>query len=429
MNVGCIPKKLMHHIANLNKLRKDQKEVGFDLDPSKPITWQQMMATVNNHVRSLNFKYRTSLRGAGIKYYNAFASLENKHLIKLVSADGKEEKVTAEHILISVGGRPRYLDLPGCKEYCQSSDDIFWSKEEFGKTLVIGSGYIGVECGGFLRGFGKEVHIMYRSVVLRSFDQDIVERIVKHMKGEGVKFIKGLPKKFEKNSEGKIEVFYSVTDEEGNVSERSESYDNVLLSVGRDPETSKIGLQALNVKYDKKNHLVVNSKFQTSVDNIYAIGDVISNALELTPVAIKEGQILAEGLFGKEKKWDSIDYSLVPTTIFSPLEYSSCGLSEKSAVEKYSQEKITVYHSAFKPLEWSVNYEYDSGICYWKIVCLKEGEKILGIHYLGPNAGEVMQGFAVILKMGGSYKDIRDTVGIHPTTAEEFMKIVPTKEE
>jgi len=129
-----------------------------------------MIQTVNNHVRSLNWKYRTGLSQEGIKYYNAFATLNSEHEISLTNAKGEVEKVTAKNVLISVGGRPRYLDLPGCKELCQSSDDIFWCQKEFGKTLVVGSGYIGMECGGFLRGFGKDVTIMFRSKILRSFD-------------------------------------------------------------------------------------------------------------------------------------------------------------------------------------------------------------------------------------------------------------------
>ena len=199
--------------------------------------------------------------------------------------------------------------------------------------------------------------------------------------------------------------------------------------MGRNPETSKIGLKELGVKYDSKNHLIVNEKYQTSVSNIFAIGDVISNALELTPVAVKEGGIVAKGLFSKTKIWKTINYDVIPTTIFTPLEYSSCGISESKAIEKLGKDQITVYHAAFKPLEWSLNYERMSGICYWKIVVEKTTEKLLGIHYLGPNAGEVMQGFAVVMRMGGSYDDIRETIGIHPTCAEEMVKEVLSKEE
>ena len=163
------------------------------------------------------------------------------------------------------------------------------------------------------------------------------------------------------------------------------------------------------------------------MENIHAVGDINEGGLELTPVAIKEGAYLADGLF--TNSWKKINYDVVQTTVFTPLEYSFSGLTEEKAIEKYTKENIEVYHSSFKPLEWNLTYDHPSNACYAKIVVLKKERTVLGIHYLGPNAGEVMQGFAVCVRLGLSYEDIRETIGIHPTTAEELVTFDFTKEQ
>ena len=173
VNVGCIPKKMMHYISQMGEYRSDMKGVGWDVNPETPHKWEDMMEKINSHVRSLNFGYRSQMIKEKIDYFNSFASMKDKHTIVLDDQKGKVEEKTAKHILIAVGGRPNYLDVPGALEYCQTSDDIFWCQNPYGKTLVIGAGYIALECGGFLRGLGKDVTILHRSTILRSFDQQM----------------------------------------------------------------------------------------------------------------------------------------------------------------------------------------------------------------------------------------------------------------
>ena len=203
VNVGCIPKKLMHFASQVGELRHDQKEAGWEgIDAGAAHNWNTMLQNVNDHVKQLNWGYKVQLMQENVKYYNRLASLIDTHTIKLVDVKGNEEIITAKDILIAVGGRPTYLSFPGCKEYCVTSDDIFWRKTPPGRTLVIGAGYIAMECGGFLQGMGYDVSIMVRSVPLRNFDQDMVKRVVKNMESIGVNFLeKSNPVKIEKNEE------------------------------------------------------------------------------------------------------------------------------------------------------------------------------------------------------------------------------------
>lgn len=199
------------------------------------------------------------------------------------------------------------------------------------------------------------------------------------------------------------------------------------MAIGRTADLNSLGLEPLGVQIDKNKKIITNEKWQTKANNIYAIGDVRSNGLELTPVAIKEGEYLVNGLF--KNQWKTLDYTLVPTTVFTPLEYSKCGLSEEEAIQIYGEDNIEVYHQSFTPLEWNLNYEREKGECYCKVIVNQANQKVLGIHYLGPNAGEIMQGYAVAMRMHITYQDLMETIGIHPTCSEEIVKSKPTKRE
>lgn len=173
------------------------------------------------------------------------------------------------------------------------------------------------------------------------------------------------------------------------------------MAIGRTADLTGLGIESLGIQIDKSRKIITNEKWQTNAANIFAIGDVKSNGLELTPVAIKEGEYLVNGLY--KNQWKTLDYSLVPTTVFTPLEYSKCGLSEEEAVQIYGADNIEIYHQSFTPLEWNLNYEREKGECYIKIIVNINNQKVLGIHYLGPNAGEVMQGYAVAMRMHITY--------------------------
>jgi thioredoxin reductase (NADPH) len=225
-----------------------------------------------------------------------------------------------------VGGRPNYPDIPGAKECCITSDDIFWKKTSPGRTLVVGASYVALECAGFLTGCGYDTTVMVRSILLRGFDQDMAEMIGNVMAAQGTKMVKGsVPDSFEKNEEGKVVVKYKLDGED-----KTEVYDTVLLAIGRYAFTDGLNLASAGLVCEASNgKFKVNEQEQTNVSHIYAIGDVIHGILELTPVAIKSGRLLAQRLFGSGT--ELMDYKMIPTTVFTPLEYGSCGLTEEEA--------------------------------------------------------------------------------------------------
>ncbi|XP_038010636.1 thioredoxin reductase 1, cytoplasmic isoform X2 [Motacilla alba alba] len=396
VNVGCIPKKLMHQAALLGQALQDSRKFGWQFTEEVKHNWMTMMESVQNYIGSLNWGYRVALRDKKVTYENAYGEFVGPHTIKATNKKGVEKLYTAERFIIATGERPRYLGIPGDKDYCISSDDLFSLPYCPGRTLVVGASYVALECAGFLAGLGLDVTVMVRSILLRGFDQDMANRIGEYMKEHGVSFIK---------------EFVPI---------------KVLLAIGRDPCTRKIGLDKVGVNISERTGKIpVNDEEQTNVPYIYAVGDILQDKLELTPVAIQAGRLLVQRLYaGTTTK---CDYVNVPTTVFTPLEYGACGYSEETAVEKFGEKNIEVYHSHFWPLEWTVPSR-DNNKCYAKIICnIQDNERVIGFHVLGPNAGEVTQGFAAAIKCGLTKEQLDSTVGIHPVCAEVFTTLSVTK--
>ncbi|PSN50240.1 Thioredoxin reductase 1 [Blattella germanica] len=279
-----------------------------------------------------------------------------------------------------------------------------------------------MECAGFLAGLGYEATIMARSIPLRTFDQQMADLLVDEMKNKGVKFYyHSEPRNVEK-----VDCRYKVTWE--NVKEgttTSDIFDTVLFAIGRRALTKELELERAGVKYLPETGKIECVNEQTNVKHIFAVGDVLHDKPELTPVAIQAGKLLAQRLFNNST--EQMDYDNVATTIFTPLEYGTIGLSEESAIKKHGEDKLEIYHAFYKPTEFFVpqrNYKN----CYLKVIALLEApQRVIGMHFIGPNAGEVTQGFAAAMKCGLTMHALQDTVGIHPTVAEEFTRIHITK--
>jgi len=424
-NVGCIPKKLMHQAALLGEARQDAEHFGWN-NEGHSHDWSKLVSAVQDHVRSLNWGYKVQLRDKNVKYYNKYASLIDMNTLKLCDKNGGEEVVTARNIVVATGGRPVYPDVPGVLDNAITSDDLFSLKHSPGKTLVCGASYISLECAGFLHGLGYDVTVMVRSIFLRGFDQQMADKVAAHMDDSGVKFLRKHNilklEKIEEGTPGRIRATFENSD--GN--EVAEEFNTVLIATGRKPLTEGIGLQDTGVALNPKTGFIVTNDYdQTNVDNVYAIGDVADGKPELTPVAIQAGKLLAKRLFagGVEK----CDYTNVPTTIFTPLEYGNCGLSEEEAMAQHGEENIEVFHTNFTPLETTIPKRLDN-VCFAKLICdLSEDSKVVGIHVLGPNAGELVQGFSIALKLGARKVDFDRLIGIHPTNAEIFTTMTVTK--
>jgi len=422
VNVGCIPKKLMHLSSLFREAQSDASGLGWDTKASH--SWSDMVGKVNNYIKSLNFGSKSELRSQAVKYYNSFATFEDAHTVKLTDKNGKEEKVSAKYILIACGGRPSMGGYPGSEECCISSDDIFWKKTPPGKTLVVGASYIALECAGFIAGFGFDTEVMVRSILLRGFDQDVAEMIGGYMAKKHVKFSRGItPTKFEKTESGQVRVF--VADKEYGI------YDTVLMAVGREGCAGWLNVGAAGLEYNSKNgKLTVNEQDQTGVPHIFAIGDVADGKPELTPVAIQAGKFLVRRLFAGSTKL--MDYTDVATTIFTPIEFGTVGYSEDEAKKQLGEKRVKVYHTIASPLDWNLNparaADGDQG--YIKVIVDRESnEKVVGVHILGMAAGEIIQGLAVAMKAGFTKEHLDDCVGIHPTYAESITTMTEEKVE
>jgi len=440
VNVGCIPKKLMHQAAILGDSIADAKAFGWDTgrsqessdgDNKKPShNWEAMVEAIQNYIKGLNWGYKTALRSANVKYFNELVEFTGPNTIKATNVKkGTSKEVTAANFVLAVGGRPRYPDIPGAKELGITSDDIFSLAKSPGKTLLVGASYISLECGGFLHGLGLDVTVMVRSILLRGFDRQMADQIGDYMSGHcGINFVRTcVPtslEKVEENAEGGHRIKVKGRYEDG--TEYEDVFDTVVFAIGRDADTVSLGLDNAGVKVNPKNQkVVVNDVEETSAANVYAIGDMIDGGLELTPVAIQAGKLLARRMANASTV--KMDYKKVPTTVFTPIEYGCCGLSEEEALAVYGAEKVEVFHTNFWPLEWTVAKRPDNA-SYGKLICDKsDNDRVLGFHYLGPNAGEVTQGYAGMIKLGATKADFDDLVGIHPTTAEIFTTLNVTK--
>lgn len=431
VNVGCIPKKLYHIGASLRDsiqtdanfygiapVGTDHDELGQFPQMETKMHWATVRDNIQNYIRGLNFKYRVRLREKDVQYLNKLATFKDAHTVELVDKKGRTDEITSSRFLVATGGRPTPLDCEGA-DLAISSDDVFFLERDPGRVLCVGASYISLECAGFLAAISKDVTVAVRSILLRGFDRECADRIGEYMKGHGVKFkMQVTPQKLERVADDRIKAYFSDGSEE--------IYDTVLGAVGRTADTANLGLERVKVETNPGNRKIIAKYEQSSCPNIYAVGDVMEGCPELTPVAIQAGISLARRLFGGSK--EPMDYVNVCTTVFTPIEYSCVGLSEDDAIAKYGKDGIEVYHREFVPLEWSLSQLRHDSSAFAKIVVDKsEEENVLGIHYVGPNAGEVMQGYGISMKNGLTYRQLTETVGIHPTSSEEIVTLSITK--
>jgi len=437
VNVGCVPKKLMHYAGIIgNTIHNDAEKFGWKLTGVEH-NWDALRTTVQNHVKSLNFGYKSGLRSNNVKYINAYASFRSAHELEYKV---KDEIVTlsAANILIAPGGRPHIPDdVPGALEYAITSDDIFALKRAPGKTLCVGGSYISLECAGFLNELGYDVTVAVRSIILRGFDRQCSEKVAQMMDELGTNFKYGvIPDSISKREDGKLVVKFK--DVKTSEPAGEDFYDTVLFATGRNAYTGGMNLAAAGVQ------CLPNGKFQcvneqTNVPHVFAVGDVLEGRLELTPVAIQAGELLADRIFaGKTKQ---MDYDNVATTVFTPFEYGAVGLSEEEAIRRFGKDDIETYLFEFSSLEIAaahrakhaskVKDELDLDLsppCLSKLVCVKsQDELVVGFHFVGPNAGEITQGFALSIRLGAKKRDFDEVVGIHPTDAESFTAMDITR--
>ena len=450
VNVGCIPKKLMHHAGQLRDvLELDAPAYGYDLDGSKDAIqhdWPTLVGAVQNHVRSLNFGHRSDLMKKGVKYFNAKGALGGGHDVRLVNDKGVEKVVSARHIVLATGGRPYVPEsFEGAAELAITSDDLFGLREAPGKTLVVGGGYVALECAGLLAGLGHDVSLLVRSVPLRGFDAQCAELVLGSVGAAGAKVVRGAtPVRATRADSGRLAVTWTQPREGGSgrraAEEVSDEFDTILVATGRVPETAELNLGAVGLAPREKDGKIETAHETTAVPHVHAIGDLASEAPdgrpELTPVAIKAGVVLARRLCGVESAAVSAERAGLspadtPTAVFTPLEYACVGMSEEDARAALGDERLEVYHLEYVPLEWEVvarRKDGHGGRCLVKLLCDRDAdERIVGMHLVGDHAAEVMQGFALALRLGATKADVDATIGIHPCVAENVVGVKVTK--
>jgi glutathione reductase (NADPH) len=401
VNVGCIPKKLLAYSAGFGHGFEDSRGYGWDCGASV-FSWPDLIRNKDAEIARLNGVYRRLLDQAGVKVYDARASLADPHTVLI----GGGEPVTAERILIATGGWPRMPDIPG-GELAITSNEAFHLPELPRRTLVVGGGYIAVEFAGILQGLGSEVTLIHRGMaILTAFDHELGEGLMGEMHAQGIAVhLHTIIERLEKTATGIMAWCNSG---------KAFEVDCVLFAVGRDPASRGIGLEEAGVALDPQGAVVVDDDDRTSAPNIYAIGDV-TNRLNLTPVATAKGHALADRLFAGSARHVNLDQ--VPTAIFSSPPIATVGLSEEDAVERGIA--IEVYKERFRPLKHRLSARDQQ--TFMKLIVERATDRVIGCHMIGDDASEIMQGFAVAMTAGATKAMFNQTIGIHPTSAEEFL--------
>uniref|UniRef100_A0A8D0H7L2 Glutathione reductase n=1 Tax=Sphenodon punctatus TaxID=8508 RepID=A0A8D0H7L2_SPHPU len=420
VNVGCVPKKVMWNTAVHSEFIHDHADYGFEISDVK-FNWRVIKEKRDAYVSRLNEIYQNNLNKSRVETIRGHATFTSDP-DPTVEVGGK--KYTAPHILIATGGRPSVpseSEVPGAALGI-TSDGFFELEELPRRSVVVGAGYIAVEIAGILSTLGSTTSLLIRhNEVLRTFDPMISSNCTQELESTGIDLWKNsLVKSIKKSPEGLLEisVMSSAPGRKPTFS-KIQDVDCLLWAIGREPSTNELNLDKLDLKLDARGHIIVDEFQNASRKGIYAVGDVCGKAL-LTPVAIAAGRKLAHRLF--EGKEDSkLDYSNIPTVVFSHPPIGTVGLTEAEAISTYGKENVKVYTTSFTPMYHAVTKRKTK--CIMKLVCAGKEEKVVGLHMQGLGCDEMLQGFAVAVKMGATKADFDNTVAIHPTSSEELVTL------
>ncbi|XP_032410842.1 glutathione reductase, mitochondrial isoform X2 [Xiphophorus hellerii] len=418
VNVGCVPKKVMWNAAVHAEYLHDHSDYGFATEKVN-FSWETLKAKRDAYVSRLNHIYRNNLDKAKIETIQGFARFTDDPE-PTVEVNGR--KLTAPHILIATGGQPSVLsdeEVPGASLGITS--DGFFELETLPKrSVIVGAGYIAVEMAGILATLGSKTSLVIRQTgVLRNFDAFISANCTKELQNNGIDLWKNSQVKSVSKTDKGLEVTIVTKDPEKNDEKIStiEEVECLLWAIGRQPNTSGLNIGSMGLDTDERGHIIADEFQNTSRPGIYAVGDVCGKAL-LTPVAIAAGRKLAHRLF-EGKKDSKLDYSSIPTVVFSHPPIGTVGPTEEEAVKSHGKENVKIYKTSFTPMYHAITSRRSP--CIMKLVCVGKEEKVVGLHMQGLGCDEMLQGFAVAIKMGATKADFDNTVAIHPTSSEEFV--------
>lgn len=401
VNVGCVPKKLYVYGSHVNEELELAKTYGWDIE-TRGFSWETLRDNKVKEISRLNGIYRNLLNSSGVEVLDGTAVVQGPNEVAVAG-----KTYTAKYILVATGGWPFKPELPGI-EHAITSNEFFDLAKLPASVLVVGGGYIAIELACIFHNLGVATELSYRrELFLRGFDDDV--RL--HLKDELVK--KGMTLKFNhsvnsitKSADGGFEV----ADSDGNVSR----YDQVLYATGRVPKIDGLGLESTSVEINGQGAVAVDEHYQTSEPSIFAIGDV-TDRVQLTPVALAEGMYVAHRLFGEGRT--PVRYDAIPTAVFTQPPIGTVGLSEQDA--RARGHEVLVFKSAFAPMKYSFAEKKERTLM--KLVVDAKTDRVLGAHMVGPDAGEIIQGIGIAVGMGATKAQFDQTIGIHPTAAEEFV--------
>eukprot|EP01026_Neomeris_dumetosa_P074440 TRINITY_DN773_c1_g2_i2.p1 TRINITY_DN773_c1_g2~~TRINITY_DN773_c1_g2_i2.p1 ORF type:complete len:567 (-),score=75.99 TRINITY_DN773_c1_g2_i2:176-1795(-) len=410
---GCVPKKLLVYGSHFTEEFQDAKGFGWPLEHGA-IDWPHLIQAKSKEVERLNGIYNKILANSGAELVGGRGKLLDAHTVHVDLASGGSKQLTAKNILISTGGRAVKLNIPGVEHSITSDEALALENLPKKSIAIIGGGYIAVEFAGIFNGMGAEVHIFYRKPLpLTGFDEECRAQVANNLSSRGVNVHNGCnPVRIDKLDNGDLMFTYS----DGNGAQHQIEVGQVMFATGRKPHIKDLGLETVGVEVDNKSGAIkVDEYSRTNVPNIWAIGDV-TDRVNLTPVAIMEGMAFSASAF--TEKLTKPDYVNIPSAVFCQPPLATVGLSEEKAIATYSGT-LDVYTSSFKPMKYTISGREEKA--FMKLLVHKETDKVVGVHMVGPDAAEIMQGMAIALKCGATKSNFDSTVGIHPSSAEEFV--------
>ena len=399
---GCVPKKLLVYASRFRDDFEDAAGFGWTVEGTR-FDWPTLIANKDKEIARLESAYRRTVGNAGATVFDTRATLVDPYTVALA---GDRRNVTARVILVASGGHPVKPDIPGA-EHAITSNEAFHLKELPASILIVGGGYIAVEFAGIFSGLGSRTTLAYRGEkVLRGFDDDLRSGLMEEMAKRGI----DVRVKFDPASIAKSGRGYAVTMNDGAVVEAA----CVMFATGRTPSTRGLGLESAGVRLGPVGQILVDAQSRSSVPSIYAVGDV-TDRVNLTPVAIREGHAFADTVFGS-KPW-SVSHELIPTAVFSTPEIGTVGLPEHIACQRYP--RLDIYRARFRPMKHTLSGRDERVLL--KLLVDGDTDKVVGCHILGPDAAEIVQMAAIALKMGATKADFDATVALHPSIAEELV--------
>jgi glutathione reductase (NADPH) len=405
VNVGCVPKKIMWNAADLAAGLHDAPDFGFRVTTDGH-DWPLMKQKRDAYVLRLNGIHESLLAKYKVELVRGHGRLLDAHTV--LAAD---RHLHAKHILVATGSRPLVPSIPGA-ELGITSDGFFDLEDRPQRVAVVGSGYIAVEVTGILAALGSKTTLVLRGEsALKGFDTMIGQCTLKIFRDEGVEVVTGAtPEVLARDADGALEL--TVRD-----GRRLQPFDTVIWAIGRGPVSDNLGLEQAGVKLESQGYITTDKYQVSSAENIFAIGDITGRA-QLTPVAIAAGRRLADRVYGGMKD-RYLDYDNIPTVVFGHPPIGTVGITEAAARDKFGDAAVTVFTSSFVPMYYAMTSVKPR--CDMKLVTVGPEEKVVGVHIVGDGADEMLQGFAVAVRMGATKKDFDDTVAIHPTVAEELV--------